>query len=110
MGNALLIGGAGGGSGSTATTVSFGDDAIFSGVGIEYVDGNGNYQHTTSLATMSACSYQMLSNSLLFYVNGVDPDLAGEIAGSFTGITRVNKYNTGGRNGVYIVVYQVAAS
>lgn len=102
----------GGGGGSTATTVSFGDDALFAGDRIFYVDGTGTYQSTTSpLAAYSACSYQMLSNSLLILVNRIfDPEQGGMIAGTITGMTKVDNYSISGGNPVYIVVYQVAAS
>ena len=97
-----------GGGGSSVTTVSFGDDAIFAGTYIGYVDGNGTYQTTTQLAMVSATTYQMLSKSILVWADTIDPMISGGISGSFSGLTLVGtKKFTGNRWEVDIYIYQV---
>lgn len=96
------------GGGGSATTVSFDSNCIFSGTYISYIDGNGDYQHTTTLAAMSAVSYQMLSKSLLAYANRFDPAMSGDITGTPVGMTLVDTKTisiTG--NAVYLRFYQV---
>lgn len=94
--------------GSSVTTVSFGDDAIFAGTYIGYVDGNGTYQTTTQLAMMSATTYQMLSKSILVWADTIDPLISGSISGSFSGLTLVGtKKLTGNRFEADIYIYQV---
>ena len=94
--------------GGGATTVSFDDNCVFSGNYISYIDGNGDYQHTTSLAMMSAVSYQMLSGSLLVWSDVIDPSMSGAITGTPVGITFVDsKTVTSSRSSVYLRYYQV---
>ncbi len=95
------------GGGSSATTVWFGDDAIFAGSHIDYVDGDGTHQTTSQLAVMSEVSYQMLSKSLLIWEDSLDPAMSGSIIGSRQGMSLVTSYNTGGRTPAYIRIYQV---
>lgn len=94
--------------GGGATTVSFDDNCMFAGEYISYIDGNGDYQHATYLATMSAVSYQMLSKSLLVYANIIDPEMSGAIVGTPVGMTLVDtKTINVQRNTVYLRFYQV---
>ena len=97
----------GGGGGGSSTTVVFDDSCIFTGSYIAYIDGDGNYQSTTTLAMMSAVSYSMLSKSLLVWYDSVDPAMSGAIMGSPTGITLVESKNSGGRYPIYLRYYQV---
>lgn len=103
-----------GGGGSSATTVTFYDNgsgtAIFGGNYIAYIDGNGDYQLTTSLKDPSSEpeSYQMLSGSLLTYVAATDPEMSGIIAASYTGMTfKESKKITLIRQSVYLRFYQI---
>ena len=95
-------------SGGSVTTVSFDDNCVFGGSHICYVDGNGDYQHTTSLAAMSEVSYQMLSGSILVWASNLDPNMSGDIMGTPTGITLAGSYTMGsGGSRTYIRCYQV---
>lgn len=96
------------GGGGGATTVSFDDNCTFLGGYISYIDGNGDYQHTTSLAMMSAVSYQMLSKSLLVYCHNIDPAMSGNITGTPVGMTLVDTKNISfSRGTAYLRFYQV---
>lgn len=102
----------GGGGGSSTTTVSFSDESIFQVTGagyIFYVDGDGNYQRTTSLASMSACSYEMLSKSLIILISNVNETVNGGIYGSYDGCTYITtgKITIASRATAYYYVYQV---
>lgn len=96
------------GGGGGATTVSFDDNCVFVGTYIAYVDGNGDYQHTDTLATMSSASYQMLSGSLLVWADAINPSVSGNIMGTPVGMTFVDsKTITTNRVSVYLRFYQV---
>lgn len=98
----------GGGSGGNVTTVEFGDNSVFNASYIGYVDGNGNYQHTTSLASMSAASYQMLAGSIVCTFNNTDPAM-GTIMNPPSTLTLVGTYTMGSsRDRKYVWIYQVA--
>lgn len=77
------------GGGSSATTVSFEDDALFAADKIVYVDSSGSVQVVSIMAQFSACSYQLLSKSTIvafgdMYTGGV------QLGGTFSGITHVD--------------------
>lgn len=96
--------------GGGATTVSFDNDCIFKSGGsyISYIDGNGDYQNTGTLAELSAVSYQMLSGSLLVWADATNPAMTGYITGTPVGITLVDsKTITMSRSSVYFRYYQV---
>ena len=96
--------------GGGATTVSFDNDCIFKSGGsyISYIDGNGDYQNTDTLAELSAVSYQMLSGSLLVWTDVTNPAMTGYITGTPVGITLVDsKTITMSRSSVYLRYYQV---
>lgn len=95
--------------GGGATTVTFGDDAVFiSGTIIGYVDGNGAFQHDTTLAVMSEVSYQMLSGSMLVWCSRQDPSMSGEIMGTITGMSLAYSTSFGsGFNTLYFRFYLV---
>ena len=96
-----------GGGGSAVTTVEFGDESIFEGDYIDYVDGDGTHQSTTSLANMSATTYQMLSGSLLVLISATDPAMI--IWNQPSTLRRVAVHTLGSRtNKVWIWIYQVA--
>lgn len=53
------------GGGSSVTTVSFEDDALFGADKIVYVDSSGSVHVVSTMAQFSACSYQLLSKSTI---------------------------------------------
>ena len=59
----------GGGGGGGVTTVTFPNSSVFVGQFICYVDGNGDYQYTTQLASLDSPTYQMLTGSLVVVVS-----------------------------------------
>lgn len=77
------------GGGSSATTVSFEDDAVFLADKIVYVDSSGSVQVVSIMAQFSACSYQLLSKSTI--VAFQDMATGGvQLGGTFSGITYVD--------------------
>ena len=99
----------GGGGGGGVTTVSFDSSCFWVGSYISYVDGNGDFQYTTTLAMGDAPTYQMLTGSCVIIVY-----TPGEIMGSPTGLTRVDgrvlyteSSGPGGGMSHYIAAYQV---
>lgn len=110
--------GQGGGSGGlSTTTVSFSAENIFMGDHIDYIDGNGTHQSTTALKTYDdpACSYQMLSNSILVFTQDspTDPIMYGTCT-YFSGLTLKSKYQMTKTprtpDAIWILVFQVNAS
>lgn len=110
--------GQGGGSGELpVTTVSFSADNMFKATHIDYIDSNGDHQSTTSLKEYSdpACSYQMLSNSILVVTQDspTDPEMDNTCT-YFSGLTLKSKYQItkSPRNpdAIWILVFQVNAS
>jgi len=110
--------GQGGGSGGlSATTVSFSAENIFVGDHIDYIDGNGDHQSTTSLKAYDdpACSYQMLSNSILVLsqYSPTDPEMSGSCS-YYSGLTLKSKHSIKPSprtpDAVWILVFQVNAS
>lgn len=101
----------GGGGGGGSTTVSFSNDAIFSsGIGfITYVDGNGTYYKTTALASMSAATYDMLTGSLVTFLDNLDPATQGQIINvpSTLHLVDSGRLTIGARVYAYYRVYQV---
>ena len=77
------------GGGSSVTTVSFEDDALFAADEIVYVDSSGSVQVVSIMAQFSACSYLLLSKSTIVAFG----DLATggvQLGGTFSGITYVS--------------------
>lgn len=97
------------GSGGNVTTVEFGDDSVFTADYIGYVDGNGDYQYATSLAVMSAVSYQMLAGSILCTIHGVDPAMSGAFMNLPSTLTLVATHTAGpSKSCIYTWIFQVA--
>lgn len=99
-----------GGGGGSVTTVAFGDDAMFVGDEIGYVDGSGVFHDGLSyLAIMSAVSYQMLTGSIVIRSSAMgDPDMSGEVLNLPSTLTQIARWTVmNNPTPKYLFIYQV---
>lgn len=99
-----------GGGGGSVTTVAFGDDAMFVGDEIGYVDGSGVFHDGLSyLAIMSAVSYQMLTGSIVIRSSAMgDPDMSGEVLNLPSTLTQIARWTVMNKpTPKYLFIYQV---